>query len=260
MSTQLVDAGVNLSNHQFDDRHAAVIQRAEAAGVTQMLLIGCDLQSSHDSLQLAKQFNLLCTAGVHPHDAKTATEALESELSALVNHAQVVAIGECGLDYNRDFSPRDVQRSVLRRQLALAETLNMPVYLHERDASEDMLQILADYNVRGVLHCFTGDASALQNYLALGLYIGVTGWVCDERRGEQLQALVPDIPLERLLIETDAPFLLPRTIKPKPKSRRNEPQYLTYVCQQIADLKGCEFTEVAKQTTLNFQTLFTTKG
>lgn len=260
MNIQLVDSGVNLSNHQFDDRHQEVLQRASDAGVTQMLLIGCDLQSSQASLSLAKQFSQLSTAGVHPHDAKTADDRLEEQLISLSQHNEVVAIGECGLDYNRDFSPRDIQRNVFRRQLQLAEQLDMPVYLHERDASEDMLAILNEHKVRGVLHCFTGDETALQNYLALGLYIGVTGWVCDERRGEQLQALIPAIPLERLLIETDSPFLIPRNIRPKPKSRRNEPQNLPYICQQIADLKGCEFTDVAKHTTLNFQQLFTTKG
>lgn len=260
MTIELVDAGVNLSNHQFDEHHDEVLQRAAQAGVKQMLLIGCDIQSSQASLQLAKRHSLLCTSGIHPHDAKTADTSLEQQLTLLASHPEVVAIGECGLDYNRDFSPRDVQRAVLRRQLALAETLNMPVYLHERDASNDMLAILNEYSVKGVLHCFTGDKFALQSYLEKGLYIGVTGWVCDERRGEQLQSLIPSIPLERLLIETDAPFLLPRTIKPKPKSRRNEPSYLTYICQQIADLKGCEFTEVAKQTTLNFQQLFSVRG
>ena len=260
MTIELGDAGVNLSNHQFDEHHDEVLQRAAQAGVKQMLLIGCDLQSSQASLELAKRHSLLCTSGIHPHDAKTADTALEQQLTLLASHPEVVAIGECGLDYNRDFSPRDVQRTVFRRQLALAETLNMPVYLHERDASKDMLAILSEYSVKGVLHCFTGDEFALQRYLEKGLYIGVTGWVCDERRGEQLQSLIPSIPLERLLIETDAPFLLPRTIKPKPKSRRNEPSYLTYICQQIADLKGCEFTEVAKQTTLNFQQLFSVRG
>ncbi len=260
MSNLLVDAGVNLSNHQFDGIHETVLQRAANAGVTQMLLIGCDLQSSQTSLKLAKQFSQYCTAGIHPHDAKSADQFLEQQLTVLSQNNEVVAIGECGLDYNRDFSPREVQRSVFKRQLKLAEQLDMPVYLHERDASDDMLAILSDYKVRGVLHCFTGDENALQSYLALGLYIGITGWVCDERRGKELQGLVPSIPLNRLLIETDAPFLIPKNISPRPKSRRNEPHNLTFICQQIADLKGYEFTDVAKQTTLNFQKLFSITG
>jgi len=260
MSERLIDAGVNLTNHQFDSQHEAIIARATAQNISQMLLIGCDLESSQQALRLAKKYNLLATAGIHPHDAKSADDQLEQQISLLAKHSEVVAIGECGLDYNRDFSPRDIQRNIFSRQLKLAEQLDLPVYLHERDASEDMLSILQSHKVRGVLHCFTGDEDALKHYLALGLYIGITGWVCDERRGEELQRLVPSIPLERLLIETDAPFLIPRTITPKPKSRRNEPCYLPYVCQTIADLKGLEFATVAKQTTLNFQQLFSHKA
>lgn len=260
MNPMLIDAGINLTNHQFDDQHEAVIARAKAKNISQMLLIGCDIQSSQQAQSLAKKHQLLATAGVHPHDAKTADQQLEQQLSLLAQQEQVVAIGECGLDYNRDFSPRDIQRSVFTRQLILAEQLNLPVYLHERDASEDMLQILKQYRVTGVLHCFTGNRYALEQYLELGLYIGITGWVCDERRGQELQHLIPSIPLERLLLETDAPFLIPRTIKPKPKSRRNEPSYLPYVCQTIASLKGLDFATVAKQTTLNFQQLFISKA
>lgn len=260
MNSMLTDAGVNLSNHQFDGQHDAVITRAKAENVSQMLIIGCDIDSSHQAQLLAKEHQLLATAGIHPHDAKTATEQLEQQLGALAQQPQVVAIGECGLDYNRDFSPRNIQRSVFKRQLTLAEQLNLPVYLHERDASEDMIKILKQHNIRGVLHCFTGDRNALEQYLELGLYIGITGWVCDERRGQELQQLIPSIPLERLLIETDAPFLIPRTIAPKPKSRRNEPSYLPYVCQTIATLTGFKFAKVAQQTTLNFQQLFNHKA
>ena len=260
MTTSLIDAGVNLTNHQFDAQHSAIIARAKAQNVSQMLLIGCDINSSQQAISLAQQYNLLATAGVHPHEAKSADGKLETQLRTLAAHPEVVAIGECGLDYNRDFSPRETQRSVLHRQLTLAVELNLPVYLHERDASEDMLAILQQYSVRGVLHCFTGDQHALEQYLSLGLYIGITGWVCDERRGKSLQQLMPMLPLERLLIETDAPFLIPRSLTPKPKSHRNEPSYLPHICQTIASLKGLEFATVAKQTTLNFQQLFNHKG
>jgi len=256
MPYTLVDAGVNLTNYQFDDEHLDVITRAKNAGVEKMLLIGCDISTSEQSLALAKSYQLFSTAGIHPHDAKTATDSLESQLTLLANQPQVVAIGECGLDYNRDFSPRYIQRSVFRRQLALAEQLNLPVYLHERDATDDMINILSEFNVRGILHCFTGDKNALKNYLALGLYIGITGWVCDERRGQALQSLIPNIPLNRLLIETDAPFLIPRTVKPKPKSRKNEPSLLPYICQTIAELYQLEPHVIAKQTTDNFYTFF----
>ncbi|MBH0058722.1 YchF/TatD family DNA exonuclease [Pseudoalteromonas sp. SWXJZ94C] len=256
MSYTLIDAGVNLTNHQFDEQHQDVITRANTAGVSRMLIIGCDIAGSKQSLELAIKYQQFSTAGVHPHDAKSATDELENQLTLLAKDKHVIAIGECGLDYNRDFSPRDVQKSVLRRQLALAEKLNLPVYLHERDASSDMLIILKEFNVKGVLHCFTGDADALKNYLDLGLYIGITGWVCDERRGKDLQQLIPSIPIERLLIETDAPFLIPRTVKPKPKSRKNEPSLLPYICQTIAQLYQIDEELVAKQTTKNFYDIF----
>ncbi|WP_338411348.1 MULTISPECIES: TatD family hydrolase [Pseudoalteromonas] len=260
MPYSLIDAGVNLTNHQFDGQHQDIIARAKAAGVKHMLIIGCDVAASEQSLELAIKHHQFSTAGVHPHDAKSATDELEAQLTQLASHKQVIAIGECGLDYNRDFSPRDVQQSVLRRQLALAEQLNLPVYLHERDASEDMISILKKFNVRGVLHCFTGNAQALKNYLALGLYIGITGWVCDERRGKELQQLIPSIPLNKLLIETDAPFLIPRTVSPKPKSRRNEPALLTYVCETIAQLYNLTPEAIAQQTTLNFYHVFGLKA
>jgi TatD DNase family protein len=256
MPYTLIDSGVNLTNHQFDDQHYNIVHRAKDAGVRHMLIIGCDIASSKQSLELAIKFQQYSTAGIHPHDAKSATEELENQLTNLASHNHVLAIGECGLDYNRDFSPRDTQRSVFRRQLALAESLNLPVYLHERDAFEDMFAILKEFNVRGILHCFTGDANALQSYLDLGLYIGITGWVCDERRGKELQKLVPSIPIERLLIETDAPFLIPRTVKPKPKSRKNEPSLLPYVCQTLAQLYQIDEKIIAKQTTENFYQLF----
>nr|WP_247664846.1 TatD family hydrolase [Pseudoalteromonas sp. MMG010] len=252
----MIDAGVNLTNQQFDNQHTDIIARAHAAGVSNMLVIGCDISSSESALTLAQNHNLYATVGVHPHDAKTADNTLEEQLSLFASNKKVIAIGECGLDYNRDFSPRDIQRNVFRRQLALAEQLNFPVYLHERDASEDMLNILKEFKVQGVLHCFTGNAEALKNYLDLGLYIGITGWVCDERRGKELQQLIPSIPLDKLLIETDAPFLIPRTIKPKPKSRKNEPAYLSYVCHTIAQLYKLPDDVVATQTTKNFYTLF----
>ena len=252
----LIDAGVNLTNAQFNNEYDEIIARANAAHVKSMLIIGCDIQSSEHALELALKHQLFCTAGIHPHDAKSATDKLETQLSTLANNKHVIAIGECGLDYNRDFSPRDVQRSVFRRQLALAEKLNLPVYLHERDATDDMLMILNEFNVRGVLHCFTGNADALKSYLDLGLYIGITGWICDERRGLALQELLPSIPLERLLIETDAPFLIPRTITPKPKSRKNEPALLPYVCQTVAKLYNIDTKTVAHYTSKNFYQLF----
>jgi len=255
--SSLIDAGVNLTSSQFDKDRAEMLSRAQLAGIDNMLLIGCCLQSSHDSLCFAEEFSYVCTAGIHPHDAKDAPIDFADQIRALTVHPEVVAIGECGLDFNRDFSPRDVQKAVLEQHLSLANELNMPVYLHEREAFESMRSLLEKVSVKGVLHCFTGEREALEYYLEYGLSIGITGWLCDERRGEQLQKLLPLIPDDRLLLETDAPYLLPRSLKPKPKSRRNEPAFLHEVAKVAAELRGQSVEHVAKITSDNFNRLFT---
>ncbi|QTH70198.1 TatD family hydrolase [Pseudoalteromonas xiamenensis] len=256
MPVTWVDIAVNLSNHQFADDVADVIARAKQADVHDMLLVGCDEDSSRAALEFAQQYQLHCTAGVHPHDAKSVSEHYLDVLESLLKAPQCLAVGECGLDFNRDFSPRPVQQQVLSEQLALAAKLDLPVYLHDRDASETLLAILKEHNVRGVLHCFTGDQDALERYLDLGLYIGITGWVCDERRGQALQAQIPLIPDDRILLETDAPFLIPRTLTPKPKSRRNEPAYLIEVAKQVALLKNISLDDLKTQCYDNFVKLF----
>jgi hypothetical protein len=167
----------------------------------------------------------------------------------LLLHPLVVAAGECGLDYFRNFSPHPDQQRVFRAQLELATRARKPVFLHQRDAHEDFLQILRDYRgLAGVAHCFTGDAAELAAYLDHGLYIGITGWICDERRGQNLQRLVADIPLDRLLVETDAPYLLPRNLEPKPRTRRNEPKYLPHIVDAIARRRGESFATIADAT------------
>ncbi|MBR8845501.1 MULTISPECIES: TatD family hydrolase [Pseudoalteromonas] len=254
---KMIDAGVNLTSSQFSSDLAEVITRAKEAGIESMLAIGCDLTSSEQSISLAEQYQLYCTAGVHPHDAKDAPDTLYDDLLTLLKSSnKAIAVGECGLDFNRDFSPRPIQQNVCLTQLQLAEAINYPVYLHERDAHDALFALLQEVKVQGVLHCFTGDRTALRHYLDYGLMIGITGWVCDERRGTTLQELIQYIPLDRLLLETDAPYLLPRTINPKPKSRRNEPMYLSYVAEQIARLKQCPISEVISTTTTNFKQLF----
>lgn len=256
MTTSLIDAGVNLTSSQFDKDRSEIISRALAAGVDKMLLIGSCLSSSEQSIALANQFNQIATAGIHPHDAKDAEVGFITQLAQLAQHPEVVAIGECGLDFNRDFSPRDVQKQVFELQLQLAEQLNLPVYLHERDAFESMQASLEKYHIKGVLHCFTGSQQALEYYLDKGLMIGITGWLCDERRGAELQQLLPLIPDDRLLLETDAPYLLPRSLQPKPKSRRNEPAYLVEVAKVAAQLRGQTLEYITQTTHSNFMRLF----
>ena len=252
----LIDAGLNLTSSQYENDRDLIMARAKEAGVESCLIIGGDEDDSRHALTLAKQYKVFATAGVHPHYAKTASPSLLEHLSELSQAPEVVAIGECGLDYNRDFSPRPKQRSVFAAQLELANSLDMPVYLHERDAHEDMLAMLKEYRPKGILHCFTGTPEQASAYLDLGLYLGVTGWVCDERRGSDLNAALRVIPLERLLVETDGPYLLPRTIRPKPKSRRCESAHLPYVAEHLARVYHCSAQEIASHTSANFKRLF----
>lgn len=210
------------------------------------------LRSSTEAARYAGQYagKLYATAGVHPHDAKSCNGETIARLRELAALPQVVAIGECGLDYNRDFSPRDVQRKWFAEQARLALGLNMPLFLHERDAFADFVAILKEHAVqKAVVHCFTGTLPELKVYLEMGFHIGITGWICDERRGKQLKDLVRIIPLDRLMIETDAPFLTPRDLKPKPADGRNEPAFLPHILQAVARCIGKSEDEVAQATT-----------
>lgn len=253
---QLVDIGVNLTHESFADKHQAVLERAYAAGVTQMLLTGTDLCVSEQAIGLCESLDpsgtqLFATAGVHPHYASQWQSSTEAALKGLLSHTRVRAVGECGLDFNRDFSPRNAQQAALTAQLELACQLKLPVFLHEREASTRMLEILAHYRDQlghVVVHCFTGEREALYGYLDLDLHIGITGWICDERRGQHLHALVKDIPETRLMLETDAPYLLPRTLRPKPKNGRNEPCYLPWVLEEVAKHRGQTPASLAAST------------
>ena len=196
---------------------------------------------------------------MHPHHASYYSPALQATLTGLLREDAVVAVGECGLDYFRNFSPPDAQRNAFQCQLELAVECGLPVFLHQRDAHKDFIDILKpmiDKIPAGVAHCFTGDRDALHDCLSMGLYIGVTGWICDERRGKTLKEIVSDIPLDRLMIETDAPYLLPRTLHPKPKTRRNEPMHLTEVLRVVAETMQESEMTVAQATTANAERFF----
>jgi TatD DNase family protein len=257
----LVDIGANLTHESFAQDLGAVLERAAGAGVAQLLVTGADRDSSQRACALAAAHpgRLYATAGVHPHHAAGYGPSARDALVELAAHPQVVAVGECGLDYFRDFSPRPAQRAAFLAQLEIAVAARKPVFLHQRDAHADFVAILEDYAPRlvgGVAHCFTGGPAELERYLALGLAVGVTGWVCDDRRGSALRAAVPRIPADRLMIETDAPYLLPRDLVPPPKSRRNEPAYLAHVARAVAALRGERFEDLAASTTRNAQRLF----
>jgi TatD DNase family protein len=257
----LIDIGVNLTNARFDKDRSEVIARAKQVNISAMLVTGTNISESKQALSLCLQNPnyLYCTAGIHPHDADQASDNYLEDLSLLAENNCVRAIGECGLDFNRNFSTQENQKRVFKAQVELAQQLKLPLFLHQRDAFQPWFEILKphiDSVPALVSHCFTGSKNELQQCLEADMYIGITGWLCDERRGQALRDIVHLIPLERLMIETDAPYLTPRTIRPKPKSSRNEPSYLPYVVSMLAQLLGCTEYDVVKQTTINSQKVF----
>jgi TatD DNase family protein len=250
----MIDIGANLAHESFSHDLEAVLQRAHAAGVSAIVVTGTSLEGSRAAAELAagRAPVLYATAGVHPHEASHFTDATLAGLRALAAHPAVRSLGECGLDYHRNYSPRDAQLYAFQAQLELAAELRRPLFLHDRDAHADMLPLLRRYRDRvpaAVVHCFTGTRNELHAYLDLDLHIGITGWICDERRGVHLRELMRDIPRGRLMLETDSPYLLPRTIKPAPKTRRNEPAYLPYVLEMVAASAGRPREAIAQETT-----------
>jgi len=256
MPYPLIDIGANLTHDSFDDDREDMMQRAHETGVTRMIVTGASDQGSIDAAALAEANPgvLYATAGVHPHHAKDYDESSADLIRDLAGKEAVVAIGECGLDYFRNFSPREDQLAAFRSQLEIAAEMGLPVFLHQRDAHDDFVEVLEPALTgisRAVAHCFTGEHESLREYLSMGLWIGVTGWICDERRGQHLHDIVSIIPDDRLLIETDAPYLLPRTLTPKPKTRRNEPAFLAEVLRVVAEARGQSEEHVARITTEN---------
>lgn len=252
----LFDLCFNFTHSSFRKDEQAVLQRALDAGVSHFLVTGSDQDDSTLAVKLSNQYRngMYASTGVHPHLANTWQDDTYHALKELARNERVVAIGEAGLDYHRNYSTRDQQVHAFKQQIELAIELQKPLFLHERDAHDDFHQIITEYtsdlgNV--VVHCFTGDERALENYLALGFYIGITGWICDERRGTHLHSLVKTIPEDRLMIETDAPYLFPRTIKPRPKKQRNEPAYLPHIAEQIAAYRGDSTESLIKYTMQN---------
>lgn len=257
----MIDIGANLTHEGFAHDLTAVLERAVAAGVQHIVATGASRGGSVRALALAREHSamLVATAGVHPHRAADYDDGTDAELRDLARDPLVRAVGETGLDYNRDLAPHDVQLRVFERQLQIAVELGMPLFLHQREAHADFLVLLKRYRGRVpnvVVHCFTDTAEALHDYLALDCHIGITGWICDERRGLHLRELVRDIPAHRLMLETDAPYLLPRTLRPMPKHRRNEPMYLREVCAQVAHDRGEPVEVTAANSTATAKAFF----
>ncbi len=256
----MIDIGVNFINKSFRNDCDEVIQRAVDSGVTKMIVTGTSVGVSQKSLELSRKYPgvLYSTAGIHPHDAKTFNQQSLNELKELLKNEEVVAVGECGLDFNRDFSPRDKQEECFRALIELAVELEKPLFLHQRDAHEKFMSILKEYDlnkVKVVVHCFTGTEKEAMDCLDAGFYIGITGWICDERRGFHLKEFVSKIPLGKLMIETDCPYLLPRNLRPKPKKGRNEPAFLGHIANDIAECYRIpleEFDKAVEKTTKSF--------
>lgn len=258
---RLIDIGVNLTSDRFRKDRDAVIERAREAGVDAMIVTGTSARESAQAHELAATHPglLYATAGVHPHGARECDSETLSTIRTLAGQEGVVAIGETGLDFNRDFSPRPDQEAAFARHLELAAELGLPVFIHQRDAHERLLGILAEQRDRlvdAVVHCFTDTRRALHDYLDLDLHIGITGWICDERRGRELQSMVGDIPAGRLMLETDAPWLVPRDLRPKPNGGRNEPAFLPHIARAVAHHRGDDVEVLASHATSTAERFF----
>jgi TatD DNase family protein len=258
---ELIDIGCNLTHDSFDSDRDEVLARAHDAGVVQMVVTGASADGSRAALQLALDHpgTLFATAGVHPHRAADYDDETDALLRELSSENVVVAVGETGLDYFRDFSPRDIQREVFQRQLEIGVDSRLPLFLHMRDAHEDFYAILRETRDQlsdVVVHCFTGKRDEMHAYLDLDCHIGITGWICDERRGTHMKEFLAEIPADRLLVETDAPYLKPRNLRPRVKSHRNEPRWLPWIVGTLAAVRHEHPEKLAAQTTANARRFF----
>lgn len=257
----MIDVGANLLNGQFSRDLDEVLLRARSAGVEHIVVTATTLDEAQSALNLcARRRELSCTVGVHPHVAKEADSGWQDRLRALAGLPGACAIGETGLDFHRNYSPPEIQRSVFRDQVELAGDLDMPLFVHDRDTNGAVFEALSAYRRHPdqvLIHCFTGSEADLERYLDAGYSIGITGWLCDASRGRELRRLAPRIPLDRLVIETDAPFLFPHgATPPTGRRRRNEPCLLPFIAERLAGLYGLPAEELVRHTTVNARRLF----
>lgn len=255
IDTILIDTHAHLDHERFKDDVDQVIERAKLAKVQSIVTVGADLASSRQAVEFAKRYpDVIATVGVHPHDADSVSDSILHEITMLAEDEGVVAIGEIGLDYHYDFSPRDAQRRVFAIQISLARELGLPIVVHVREAYPDVMSILKSERaeeVGGIIHCFSGDREVAKDCLDMGFYISVGG-ILTFANSQALREIIRGLPMDRILLETDAPYLTPVPYRGK----RNEPAYVVHVAEALANLKGITFCEVAEATTLNACKLF----
>lgn len=255
----MIDIGANLANESFSSDLPAVLERALQHQVEKIIVTGSSVASSHAALALAQSHPglLYATAGLHPHAADDFDASSIDQFQRLCAEPEVVAIGETGLDFNRNYSSQANQLRSFEAHLALADSIHKPLFLHERDAFDSFYAIIRKHPSlceRAIVHCFTGDQAALKAYLDLGLRIGITGWICDKKRGAELRQIISYAPLERLMIETDAPYLIPHREQLKNQlahKHRNEPWTLGYTASALAEAMSIELAEVKNTTREN---------
>lgn len=254
----LFDSHAHLDGERFDKDRDLVINRAKANGIGYIMNPGADFESSVRAVELAQQYDMIYAAvGIHPHDASSLDDSLLMMIEALSKKPKVQAIGEIGLDFHYDYSPRDVQRKWFIEQLRLAKRLNMPVIIHDREANQETFDTLRKeqaFDTGVLMHCYSGSGELAKEYVKLGGYISIAGPVT-YKNSRKLIEVIQTVPLERLMIETDSPYLTPEPFRGK----RNESLYVKYVCEKIAQIKGLSIEEVAEATTANAKTYFKIK-
>ena len=256
-----IDIACNFTHESFKNNLDAVIANAENVGVEKFVLLSASLKDL-DPIQIIKSKSpekyFICS-GIHPHHADEIKDINQNKLLEKLRSTRPNAIGETGLDYFRNISPPNIQRDAFKIQIDIAKELELPLYLHQRDAHDDFIKIIKE-NINNfpkfVVHCFTGSQSQLDQYLELGAYIGLTGWICDARRNIELRESIKNIPIERMMIETDCPYLIPKNIIDKPKNNINEPKYLPHIAQEICDLIGIKIEELKAATSKNAYAFF----
>lgn len=251
----LIDSHVHLDDERFDGDRDILIKSLKSNGIELVINIGADMKSSVDSIELAKRYdNIYAAIGVHPHSASEMTENTLDELRDMAKEDKVIAIGEIGLDYYYDNSPRDIQRKWFREQLELAKELDLPVIIHSRDATKETYDIIKeaqDGTLRGVLHCFSGSVEVAMEYIKLGFYISIGGTVTF-KNSRVVREVAEAVPLDKFLVETDCPYLTPEPYRGK----RNEPMFVKYAAEKIVEIRGISFEELSKATNKNTKELF----